>query len=309
MAKCTKYNLEGMMPILPTAIVEDETIDVDSERNLVAHCLQCGANAIGHLAWASEFKKLSEEDRNCLTEVLVEEVAGRVPVFLGVTAPSRRVAIRYALQAEERGVDIIMAALPYACTPKKQEAYDYYKALSESVSIPIIIQDVPVGPTILTADLMWKLYSDFENISYIKAEDHDFLPKTAELLKLSDDGSEIIGGFGGKYMIHMLRLGIKTFMTGTEALDIHNKVVSSYSQGQIETAVDVYYNRLLPYLGFYEQYAEELLKKMLAWRGIIACDKVIPPRDKSSMTEAESREFRWVLDQIDYYNIDTMNNI
>ncbi len=254
MTKCNKYDFKGMMPILPTAIREDETIDVDSERRLVSYCMQCGAVAIGHLALASEFSKLSEADRTLLTEVLVEEVAGRVPVFIGATGSSRRVSVQFAMQAERRGANMLMAALPYANVPTKQEAYDYYKALSEAVSIPIIIQDVQFNPTVLSAEFIWKLYSDFENICYVKAEDNNFLSKTAELLKFSSDGSDVIGGFGGKHMIHMLRMGVKTFMTGTEALDIHNKVVSLYLLGQTEAAIEIYYTKMLPYLVFYEQY-------------------------------------------------------
>jgi len=151
---------------------------------------------------------------------------------------------------------------------------------------------------------MRKLYSNFENICYVKAEDSNFLPKTAELLKFSGDDSAVIGGFGGKHMIHMLRMGIKTFMTGTEALDIHNKVVSLYLSGQTEAAIEVYYTKLLPYFVFYDQYGEELLKKMLMWRGIIDCDKIIPPRNRSPISEAELEEFRWVLDRIGYYNVE-----
>lgn len=308
MIKNIKYKFEGMMPILPTAITEDGDIDQISERRLVSYCLQNSARAIGHLAGASEINKLSESDRNTLIEVLIDEVNGRVPVFIGVTAPSKRVAVRYALQAQKLGADLLMAALPYANIPTEKEAYDYYKAISEAVSLPIIIQDVCVGRTILSAEFMWELYSDFSNICYIKAEDLDFLSKTAKLMEFSKDGSEIIGGFGGRYMIHMLRMGVKAFMTGTEALDIHNKVVSLYLNGEIKKSIESYYNCLLPYLGIFEQYYEELPKKMLKWRGIISSDKLISPcSSRPLITESELEEFRWVLNKIGFfeYNLES----
>ena len=60
-------NFRGMMPILPTAITPDGKIDEKSQRRLVQYVLQCGAVAIGHFGFASEFHKISDNDRTLLT--------------------------------------------------------------------------------------------------------------------------------------------------------------------------------------------------------------------------------------------------
>ncbi|MDQ1255598.1 MAG: 2-keto-3-deoxy-L-arabinonate dehydratase, partial [Candidatus Hydrogenedentes bacterium] len=91
----------GMMPIMPTAITESGALDESSQRRVMDYCLQCGAAAIGHFGYASEFQKLGVADRYALIESIVNHVGGRVPVFIGVTAPSDRALIENARQAED----------------------------------------------------------------------------------------------------------------------------------------------------------------------------------------------------------------
>jgi dihydrodipicolinate synthase/N-acetylneuraminate lyase len=182
--------------------------------------------------------------------------------------------------------------------PDAPGMFEYYRALSEAVSIPIIIQDTPASGHLLTAPAMWRLYQELDNVCYAKVESERFLAKTAELQALSRGDLHLIGGAAGKHLIHMLRAGVTAFMTGTEALDIHAAVVNAYLGGDEEQAARIYFERLLPYLMFYLDYPRELLKAMLHRRGIIACPKVIPPPAGAPMSDVERREFEWILDRI-----------
>lgn len=117
----------GMMPILPTAILPDGTLDEKSQRRLVRYGLQSGAVAIGHFGFASEFHKISDTDRRQLIKIIVDETAGRVPVFIGVTAQGFGISINYAKEAEQLGADIIMAALPLINLPDSEAAFSFTK--------------------------------------------------------------------------------------------------------------------------------------------------------------------------------------
>lgn len=288
----------GMMPILPTAIQEHGDVDEASTRRLVQYCLKCGAVAIGHLGGASEFQKVADADRKLLIEITVDEVHGRVPVFIGATAPSTRAAVGFATLAESLGADMLMVGIPYAGRPTQPEVFEYYRAVSESVSIPIIIQDIPESDALLTVDFVWRMYQELENIRYVKAEGQDFIAKSLALLERAGGQMGVIGGAGGRDLIHLLRIGVTSFMTGTEALDIHAGVVRAYLEGDQETAAQIYYNRLLPYLMFYTEHNRELLKWILYHRGIIDCPKVIPPVGRPLMSPAKWREFEWVLERV-----------
>ena len=290
----------GMMPILPTAITPDRKIDEKSMRRLVQYCLRFNAAAIGHFGFASEFHKVSDTDRRLLTEIIVDETAGRVPVFLGINAQGFDIALKYAEEAEKLGADMIMAALPLINLPSQEEAYNFYQDISDTSSLPIIIQDIPESASILSPDLVWKMYQEIENVKYVKAEGEGFIPKIQEIIMISNGGLEVIGGAGGRSMIHLLRMGITSFMTGTEALDLHSSAVHAFLAGDEEIAADHYYNKIMPYFAFYEANSEALLKQMLYIRGIIDHPDVYKPLAAKPMSEIEWREFNWTLDRIGF---------
>lgn len=288
----------GMMPIMPTAIDEAGTLDEASQRRLVHYCLKCGAVAIGHFGIASEFHKIPDANRRRLIEIIVDEVSGQVPVFIGVTAPGVETSLNYARQAETLGADLIMAALPYVNVPDAAGAMAYYAALSRATRLPIIVQDTPASSAVLTAELLWRMSREIERIDHIKAEGTGFLTKTAALLELSGGQLSVIGGAGGRHLIHLLRLGVTSFMTGTEALELHGGAVQAFLSGEQEQAETIYFQQILPYLGFYLDYPEELLKYMLHARGVMDCPRVLDPPASAPMSDVERQEFNWVLDRI-----------
>jgi 4-hydroxy-tetrahydrodipicolinate synthase len=294
--------LRGMMPILPTVVTPAGALDERSQRRLIDYCLDCGAVAIGHFGIASEFHKISEAHRRRLTEWIVDQVGGRVPVFIGVTAPGVAISVDYARQAEQLGADMLMASLPYVNLPDSQGTVDFYAALAESVTLPIIVQDTPQCSAILTVELIERMGRQITALRYVKAEGLGFVEKTARLLAISDRRPIPIGGACGRHMIHLLRLGVTAFMTGTEALDLHAAVVGSFLEGDEERAASIYYERVLPYLEFYMDHSEELLKWMLHDRGVIGHADVLAPPAAPPMGPAERIEFEWVLDRIGWRN-------
>lgn len=288
----------GMMPIMPTAITATGALDETSQRRLVQYCFSCGAVAIGHFGIASEFHKVSDGDRRRLIDLIVDEVAGRVPLFIGVTSPGVGISLDYAREAEQLGADLIMASLPYADIPEANGALAFYEALSRATSLPVIVQDTPASSSVLTAELLWRMFNEIERIQHVKAEGTNFLEKTAALIQLSGGTLSVIGGAGGRHLFHLLRLGVTAFMTGTEALELHGAAVKSFLEGDEEAAAEIYFQRILPYLEFYLDHPEELLKTMLHARGVIDCPRVIAPRSSTAMSDVEQREFNWILDRI-----------
>ena len=298
--KSRNNDFSGMMPILPTAITPDRKIDEPSMRRLVRYCLKFKAAAIGHFGIASEFHKVSDVDRRVLTEIIVDETDGRVPVFIGISAQGFDIALRYAEEAEKLGADLLMAALPLINLPTQEEAYRFYQEIASVSTLPVIIQDIPESAGILSPALVWEMYQEIETVKYVKAEGAGFLPKIQEIIELSGGEMEIIGGAGGRHMIHLLRMGITSFMTGTEALDLHSGVVQAFLSGDRERAADIYYRQILPYFTFYESYPEALLKQMLHMRGIIDHPGIYGPLAGRPLSQIEWREFNWILDRIGF---------
>jgi dihydrodipicolinate synthase/N-acetylneuraminate lyase len=197
---------------------------------------------------------------------------------------------------------MLMVGMPYVKVPTEHELFDYYEAISNAVSLPIIVQDTPASDPVLSVDLICRMYDELEHVHYAKAEGRDFLSKSLALIERTDGRLGVIGGAGGHHMIHLLRIGVTSFITGTEALDLHGAVVRAYLDGDEERAAKLYYERLLPYLVFYREHSNELLKAMLYRRGIIDCPKVIPPLGQPTMSEVKRQEFDWILERVGLTN-------
>lgn len=290
----------GMMPILPTTIDTNGKLDLDSQRALIRYSLDCGTVAIGHLAFASEFFKLTLQERALVIKTVVEEVNGQVPVFIGVAGASNRIAVDYAKQAADLGADMLMASIPYVTVPDWTGVRRYYRDICKAAPLPMILQDTVLSSALFTPEHILELMQDNDNMRNAKPEGKDFLAKTAKLKELCGDRLDITGGYGGKFMLQMLRQGVTSFMTGTEALDLHAAIVHAYLQNDDAKAAALYYDKLMPYFAFYEEYSEELLKRMLHMRGIIACPDALAPAVPSRMSQIEWKEFLAALDRIPF---------
>lgn len=291
----------GIMPILPTPVDERGDIDTEDIASLAEYCLSSGAAAIGHLAGASEYQYIADEDRPVIIKATVDAVAGRVPVFIGAAACSLKDTVRNALTAQELGADMIMLCSPPAGGCTQDELFGYYEKVCGAVRLPVIVQDTGNSWQCFTPNFLVRLYNEIENIGYVKAEGGAWLVKLNELMSIVPDGMQVIGGAAGKNMMQMLRLGVTAYMTGTEATDIHAAVVSAYTAGDEERALSLYCTTLLPYLEVYTSHSfHASLKHMLKRRGVVKNDLLIFPGLESGQTsQYVLGELDWILDKIE----------
>ena len=103
----------GIFTIPSTPFHEDGAVDIAGFRRIVDFCVECGAHGLVFPVNASEWIHLSDEERTQLSEVLVEQNAGRVPVVMGVAAATREIACRFAAHARKIGADAVIAMPPH----------------------------------------------------------------------------------------------------------------------------------------------------------------------------------------------------
>src|SRR5690606_28516094 len=76
----TNGHIQGIIPILPTPFGDDGAIDEGGMRSVISYVLEAGAHGVAFPAMASEFYALTDSERLRLTELVVREVGGAVPV-------------------------------------------------------------------------------------------------------------------------------------------------------------------------------------------------------------------------------------
>jgi 4-hydroxy-tetrahydrodipicolinate synthase len=150
--------LKGLAVPVPTLFDEEGRLDPGRNGPFVRAICTAGADHIFVLGSLGEFPLVEDAERRLLVEVVVESLTAKGDAWVGVGAPSTRLAVRYAQQAEELGAAALVAVPPYYLHPSPAAVAHYYRALREATKIPLLAYNIPslVGYP-LTPELVHRL--------------------------------------------------------------------------------------------------------------------------------------------------------
>jgi 4-hydroxy-tetrahydrodipicolinate synthase len=289
-------DIYGVCPILATPFDEEGRIDEDSMRSLVDFELKAGAHGVTLFGIAGEGFKLSETERDALTTVVVEHVAGRVPVVVGAGATGTDLAALLAQKAEAAGADALLVLPPYFVKPSEEGIVHYYETIGASISIPIIVQDEPqnTGVTMPTG-LLARLAQEVPACRYAKIESRPSTTKISALKALVDDQMAVFGGLSGVYCLEELIRGAAGIMTGFAFPEALVQIFNNFVAGDLNKATESYL-RFLPLLVYEGQQGIGLAirKETLRLRGVIKSGFVRQPG--SRLDETSIAELHRLLD-------------
>lgn len=272
----TKRPYKGIFPVAPTIFDEFGAVDMAGQLRAIDFMIDAGSDGICILANFSEQFVLTDEEREALTAGILKHVAGRVPVIVTTTHFSTRITAERSRRAQDQGAAMVMIMPPYhGATFRVPEAaiYDYFKAVSDAISIPIMIQDAPVAGTPLSAAFLARMAREIAQVSYFKIEVPQAAEKLRALIRLGGDAIE--GPWDGEEAITLLPdldAGATGAMTAGAYPDGLKPIVHDYLAGNREAAVERY-ARWLPLINFENRQGGLLAAKALMKEGgIIACD-------------------------------------
>jgi 2-keto-3-deoxy-L-arabinonate dehydratase len=267
---------QGIFPVVPTIFSEVGELDLAGQLRCVDFMIDAGSDGLCILANFSEQFVLSDDERELLTATILRHVAGRVPVIVTTTHFSTRVCVERSRRAQDAGASMIMVMPPYhGATIRASEKgiFQFLAALSDAISIPIMIQDAPVAGTPLAATLLARMAREIEHVAYFKIEVPQAATKLRDLICLGGDAVE--GPWDGEEAITLLAdldAGATGSMTGGGYPDGLRDIVHAYLAGRREDAVATY-ERWLPLINYENRQCGLLAAKaLMAEGGVIACD-------------------------------------
>lgn len=133
----------GMGTALVTPFLSDGAIDEKRVRQLVRRQVDAGIHFVSPCGTTGEAPTLSHDDKLRVVELVVDEVAGKVPVLAGAGGYDTREVMAFARELEARGVDGLLSVTPYYNRPTQEGLYQHYKAIADSTSLPIVLYNVP----------------------------------------------------------------------------------------------------------------------------------------------------------------------
>ncbi|WP_187775583.1 dihydrodipicolinate synthase family protein [Luteimonas suaedae] len=221
-ARVEGARFEGVFPIVNTTFREDGSIDLDSQRRLVRFLLDAGAHGLGLFGNASEGYTLAADERVQLLRAIVREVDGRVPVIVSSGHTGTDLAVALSREAEAGGADGLMIMPPHLMKPDAEGVFHYFRAISDAVRIPIMVQDAPLMSGVaIGAPLIARMARELERVRYVKVEAPPTAPKISAILDGYDlKGDEappvLFGGLNGQFLLEELDRGAVGTMPGSD---------------------------------------------------------------------------------------------
>lgn len=133
----------GMGTALVTPFKKDGAVDEAAVRQLVRRQVDSGIHFVSPCGTTGEAPTLSNREKLRIVEIVVDEVAGRVPVLAGAGGYDTREVIEFARELEKVGVSGLLSVTPYYNKPTQEGLYQHYKAIATSIGLPIVLYNVP----------------------------------------------------------------------------------------------------------------------------------------------------------------------
>ena len=267
-----RLNIRGIVPVLVVPFDAGEELDLDSLRRLVEFSVAKQLPAVCLPAYASEFYKLSLDERYALVEAAVEASDGRLRVVAQSNHYSAKLAAEIAKRNEELGAGAISVAVPRLFALPEEDIFRYLATFLEATSLPVLIQDFnPAGAT-LSPSFVGRLNREYPQFRYLKLEEPLMAPKLRQIQEETEGGVEVLEGWGGLYLVEGILSGACGSMPGLGMAELLQEVFSLAKVGDFKTALDIF-SDVLPHIVFSLQNLELYLymeKQLLLQRGLIA---------------------------------------
>lgn len=188
--------IKGVVVPIITCIDEEERIDEKKMRAQVDYVINGGLDGILAFGSNGEFYQIEEDEMKRGLQIMVDQAAGRVPVYFGIGAINTKKCIRLAKMAVENGAASVSVLQPMFLKPTETELYNHFKAIAEAIpETPVLLYNNPgrVGYT-LSAGLVEKLAHTVPNIVGMKDTSGD-MTQTQEFIRRNRDvGFKVFGG-------------------------------------------------------------------------------------------------------------------
>ena len=160
---------KGAGVAIVTPMKADGEVNYEKFAQLVEFQIENGTDAIIVCGTTGEASTLTHEEHLDVIRYCVEVVAGRVPVVAGTGSNCTQTAVYLSQEASKYGVDGLLLVSPYYNKATQNGLYQHFKTVAESVSIPVILYNVPsrTGCNILPETVV-RLCRDVENIVGVK---------------------------------------------------------------------------------------------------------------------------------------------
>jgi 4-hydroxy-tetrahydrodipicolinate synthase len=268
---------EGVYPILATPFDEGEHPDLESFDRLVRFMARLGVDGITVLGVLGEANRLLDREREALVRTAVA-AAGSMPVIVGTSHSGTRAASELSRMAQELGARAVMVTPHAEAVPNDERIVEYYRAIAEAISIPLVVQDHPASTQVhMTAPLLLRIIRELPQVACLKEEAVPTAPKIRALVAgMKERRIPVLTGLGALYGLFDLEAGSSGFNTGFAFPEVLMAMAAAARNGLWDRVREIY-TRYLPLIVFEQQPGVAIRKEILRLRGAIRGSTVRHP--------------------------------
>ena len=158
-----------MITAMVTPFDENRELDLDKAAALAVRLVDGGNDALIICGTTGESPTIPYGQKIDLFRAVVEAVGDRIPVIANVGDNCTADTISFAQDVEKLGVDGLMCVVPYYNKPPQEGLYQHFRAIAESVDLPIILYNIPGRCVVnMQAETTLRLANDCSNVRAVK---------------------------------------------------------------------------------------------------------------------------------------------
>ena len=185
---------KGLGIALITPFNASGAVDYVVLKQLVEYQLKNGADFFCILATTGETPTLTDDEKQRIKELVVEVVAGRVPILMGCGGNNTAAIVEELHTRDFSGIDGILSVCPYYNKPSQEGLYQHFKTIANATDMKVVLYNVPGRTGVnMKAETTVRLARDCRNIVAVK-EASGNLEQVDEIIKNKPDTFDVISG-------------------------------------------------------------------------------------------------------------------
>lgn len=221
-------------------------IDEQKLKELVEFHIKNGTSGIVPCGTTGESATLSFQEHSRVIDIVVRQVNKRVPVIAGTGSNSTDEAVMLTRHAAKVGASASLQVSPYYNRPTQQGLYGHFKAIADSVDIPIVLYNIASRTGVnIEPETIARLARDCKNIVAVK-EASGSLDQMSRIKALCGGNFDLLSG-DDSLTLPVLSIGgtgIISVVANIVPKDVA-ALVDEFEKGNIKKAREIHY-RLLP---------------------------------------------------------------
>ena len=237
----------GCGTALVTPFTSDGSVDEPAVRRLARRQIDAGIHFLVPCGTTGESPTLTEDERVRIVELVVEEAAGQVPVLAGAGGYDTREVVHVSGRMLQAGASGLLSVTPYYNKPTPEGLYQHYRAIAQSVPLPIIVYNVP-GRTGVNVDptTLMRL-STIPGVAGVK-EASGNMGQICEVCRFAPEGFAVLSGDDSLTLPIMSIGGVGIISVASNAMPAEMARMVAYAERGDFAAARGLHDTLMPFM-------------------------------------------------------------